>query len=154
MTTAGKVVTLETSGRQTGVIPARDQAVGTTTDPTESGGTYVVIPQMTLTLTTHGGDLLVHFDCSFNLQDDDDWDMAMFLDTVQVSNSERHMEFHASDGVIGIVPGSMDGAVGSIQALLTGLSAGSHTVDIRWKANAGSARANGTQRWISAVEIL
>lgn len=119
------------------------QVVGTTSDPTTASGSYVVIPEMTLTLACTGAPLWVGFSSSFNVQAADAFDFAIHVDGTIHAPSSRHME---SATVIAA-------AVGGTQALITGLAAGNHTIDVRWKATANSARALGVLRSLSITEL-
>lgn len=107
---------------------------------------------MTATITTTGGDALVIFGGSFNLQDGDSFDIAVFADGTEVTASRLHLEFHGG-ALLGLTPAHMDGCPCSLHVLVGSLSSASHTFDVRWAQVAGTARAVGTNRRISALEI-
>lgn len=119
------------------------QVAGSTANPTYAVGTYAVIPEMTLTLACTGAPVWLGFSSSFLIQAADAFDFAIHVDGTIHAPSTRHLE---SATVIAA-------AVGSTQALITGLAAGNHTFDVRWKQTAGSARALGILRSLSATEL-
>lgn len=136
------------------VLPVRSTATGTTSSPTTTSASFVVIPQMTLTITTQGGDVFVDFDCTFNLQDDDSFNIQIFVDGVALEGTLRHLEFHGASGLLGLGPGSIDGIAISLYARVQNLSAASHTFDVRWQRSAGTARARLTERQIQVIEVF
>ena len=119
------------------------EVVGTTSGPTTASGSFVVIPEMTESVTSAGGSLLVQFSGSFGFAAADAFDFSIFVDNSEVANSRRHMES-------AIILASM---VGSTQALVKGLAAGAHIIEVRWRATAGAARAVGTLRSLTIVEV-
>lgn len=119
------------------------QVAGSTSGPTTASGSYVVIPEMTLTLNTNGKNVLIQFSSSFNLQAADGFDFSIHVDGAENVPSKRHMESATAIAAV----------VGSTMALITGLAAGSHTFDVRWKATAGSARAVGILRSLIITEL-
>lgn len=128
----------------------------TTVSPTKTGAAFAVIPQMTATFTGQLRDVMVEFSGAFNVQDDDEFDVAIFLDGVQIAASTRHIEFHASTGLLGLTPGSIDGTTAQTMALILALSAVPHTIDVRWSETGpggSTARAIGTQRQLIIREI-
>lgn len=134
-------------------VSASGTVPGTTSAPTQTSGTYAVIPEMTLTVTTHGGNVLVAFDGSFDLQSGDDWLVSIFVDGAQNSASEREAKFFGGS-LLGLTPAEVQAVPIGCSALVTGLAAGSHTFDARWRRLAGTARALSTQRQLSVVEVL
>jgi hypothetical protein len=108
---------------------------------------------MTLTVTTHGGNVLVLFDGSFDLQSGDDWLVSIFVDGAQNSASEREAKFFGGS-LLGLTPSEVQAIPIVCSALVTGLAAGSHTFDARWRSLAGAARALDTQRQLAVVEVL
>lgn len=133
---------------------SRGTAMGSTSAPTQSSSSFAVIPEMSLTLTTRGGDVLVRFNGTFNLLNLDNWDVAIFVDGVEYNGTRRTAGFTSAAGALGLVLGTLDGMVTTLDAFVTGLAAGSHTFTVQWKKNAGTARAIGTQRRLDCVEIL
>jgi hypothetical protein len=119
------------------------QVAGSTSGPTTASAAYVVIPEMTLPLNTNGKTVLIQFSSSFNLQAADAFDFAIHVDGSIHAPSTRHME--SATAVASLV--------GSTQALITGLAAGAHTFDVRWKQTAGSARAVGVLRSLIVTEL-
>lgn len=134
-------------------LPARGQANGSTSAPTSTNASFVLIPEMTVTITTQGGDVLVTFTSSFNLQSGDNWDFAIYTDSSLQTGTQRHVEFHGGS-LIGLTPATFDGYATCITFLVTGLAAGSHTFEARWSRAAGTARCVGTQRNIVALEVF
>lgn len=141
--------------RNTGPIAAFQRATGSTSSPTKNGTTFAIIPEMTVTVTSNGGLMRVHFGCTFTLLDNDEVDIALFKDGVQLSSTLTTMDFHASSGVAGLSPGSIDGLVGTLEFVDDTLVAGqSVTYDASWAEIAGTARARETQRHIVAYEFF
>lgn len=134
-------------------LPARGQANGSTSAPTTTSGTFAVIAEMTVTITTQGGDVQVTFNGDFNVQNGDSFDIAVFTDTVEQTGTRRHVEFFGGS-LLGLTPANIPGIPLSLTAFVTGLAAGSHTFDVRWARTAGTARAFTTQRNIQALEVF
>jgi hypothetical protein len=63
------------------------------------------------------------------------------------------MQLVMSTGAL-VSVGSMPGVEASAFHLATGLAAGSHTFDVRWGVNGGTARAIGTNRKINIMEVF
>lgn len=121
---------------------ASSEVVGTTANPSSVSVAFVLLPEMTLALTTNGGPVLVLFSSTLStLVDGDSFDYAIFVDGVEVVPSERRFD-----------PPGATNIPGSTQALLT-LAAGAHTFEVRWKAVIGSAAAFGTDRSLTVVEL-
>ena len=123
---------------------------GSTSGPTTTSGTFSLLPEMTITANTNGGDVLLMFQGAFNLQINDDLIISPFVDSVEISTTHR-IRLAIVAGILSSVEVTM---VGSINVLATGLSAGSHTFDIRWLASGGTARAYLTQRVFNIVEVI
>lgn len=130
----------------------RGTVTGSTANPTSSNASFVVIPEMTVSLTTAGGSVLVLFDCTFNIQTVDSFSYAIFLDGVVVAGATRQVtsSFSLSLGLLTLD----DQQPASVHALLLAPAAGAHTIDVRWARLAGTARAFGTQRKLSAIELF
>jgi hypothetical protein len=133
-------------------VGAQAQAVGTTSGPTSTNAAFVVIPEMTTTITTIGGSVLVLFDSGFNVQGGDSFNIALFLDGVEVANTRRQitLSFTITLGIL-----TLDNQQpASTHSLLTGLAAGAHTIDVRWANLAGTNRATLTQRILTVKELF
>lgn len=128
------------------------EALGTTANPTHTLATYAVIPEMTIPITTFGGNIIVDFNGDFTALSLDDWDIAIFLDAVESAKTRRKIAFTATFGLIGLLLGFIGGSVVAIHAVLYGVAPGAHTVDVRWRAIVGTARANGTRRSLYVQE--
>lgn len=129
-------------------------AVGSTSSPTTTSGTFATLSEMTVTLTTTGGPVMVSFNGTFSLQSGDDFDISIFVDGSEQAASRRRQQMTGASGLLGLLPGSMGGAPGTTEAWVTGLSAGSHTFTLRWRANAGTGRAYLTQRQLICREMF
>lgn len=118
-------------------------AVGTTANPTTTSGIYVDLPEMTVTLTTAGGDLLV-------------WCNGAFL----------HNTLSATTTLALSLDGAAEVAIREFSEMVannifqmvcmhrfTGVSAASHTVKGRWQTGAGQATARSTERSILVMEV-
>jgi hypothetical protein len=134
-------------------VPAMASANGSTSAPTTTSGSFVVIPEMTVTLTIPAGSVKVDFSGCFNMQHNDNWAYAMFVDGVEASGTRRNMQLVMSTGAL-VSVGDHPAMEASTHHLATGLSAGSHTFDVRWFVTGGAARAVGTQRKLIAIEVI
>src|SRR5690348_12077076 len=117
-------------------------AVGVTSGPTTTSTTPAQMPDLTLSITTTGGDLLVLY-----------W--------AAVDNS-------VSNGNVFLGP-SLDGAAQPSGAIVfgqgtnlntpsgswhyTGVAAGIHTVAIQWNVDGGTGTANTTRRALHVIEL-
>lgn len=124
-------------------------AVGSTSAPTESGGTFVVIPEMQGTLTLRNGTGITAVgNVNLELQVGDEVEVSMFL--VDASSAATEITGMRStltgDGKVR-VPVTTQIAPSEI----TGPTP--HTVQIRWRAITGTARAISTNRRLFAAEF-
>lgn len=126
---------------------------GSTSAPTRVAGTFAVIPEMTITMTTSGGDVMVTFNGSFTVNNGDSFDMAIFLDAAEVTGTRRRCDFFGGSLGAALNPANINSFPAGLQALNKPLAAGSHTFDVRWARVAGTARARGTERNLIAVEL-
>jgi len=116
-------------------------AVGSSSGPTTISTTPVQMPDLTLSITTTGGDLLVLYWAAVN-----------------------------SSGAFDVFLGpSLDGAAQPAGAIVfgqgtnlntpsgswhfTGVAAGTHTVAIQWNVDGGTGTANTTRRAMHALEL-
>lgn len=119
-------------------------AVGSTSSPTRTAATYADVPEMSVTLTTVGGDLLVWFET-----------------TATINTSSVSGTFALDlDGGGEFAPRSFqqDNAVTYAAVLimyrLTGVAAGSHTVKARFISNGVAVvTAYSTQRSLTVLEL-
>ncbi|MCC7372535.1 MAG: hypothetical protein IT306_29245 [Chloroflexi bacterium] len=117
-------------------------ASGTTNSPTTTSISYSDLAEMSVTMTTTGGDLLCWFASAFAHSD--------ATKAIQIAFS--------LDGAAEVGAFSLNEAVANKTFLgvglwrFTGVSAGSHTVKIRWLTDGATATANGTQRQILVLE--
>jgi hypothetical protein len=134
-------------------LGVRSSVNGTTSSPTSTNAAFVVIPEMTTTVTTIGGDLLCIFDSGFNLlSPNDSFNFALFLDGVEVTGTRRQVTLSVSV-TLGLINTDNQQPSGC-HAFITGVSAGAHTLTARWAVLAGTARANLTQRKLTLVELF
>lgn len=120
----------------------RGSAVGSTSNPTTTSGTYVDMTDMSVTLTTTGGDLVV-------------W----FSGTIQNSTSGQGVKVALSlDGAAEVGAGTFVTAAASQQAVIALVhrfaapSAASHTVKVRWFVSGGTGTAVGIDRELIVQE--
>jgi hypothetical protein len=135
---------------------ARDRVKGTTSAPTRNATTYAVLAEMTRTITTGGGDVMLFFGGNFQLLSGDAFDLAFHRGGTVLTEDEAPIMSPAFFGgsLLGLNPGRLDDLPVSMFGYVTGLAAGSYTFDLRWKATAGTARAVGAKRWFAAIELL
>lgn len=132
---------------------AEYQAVGVTSAPTTTSGTFVVIPEMTLPFTVQGNKQFIMFSGDFTMHNGDDWNFALFLDAVEIANTRRLMQEVDPGGLLG-TPGMIPGFPTNTAIVLSTLVVGSsHTVDVRWAVTGGTARATLTQRALIIQDI-
>ncbi len=127
------------------------RAVGTTTQHiNRNSGSFVDIDSenLNLTITTQGGDVLVHFDCSVR-HSDGSRGATVYFD-VNVDGSLLGTGW-------GIMENKMDVYYHNVSftRLLQNLSAGSHTFKMQWKENSGGGRgarlAPHAQFWVREI---
>jgi hypothetical protein len=135
------------------ILTTTGTVVGTASAPTSTNASFVQIPQMTLALITHGAPVFVFFNGCFNMQNGDNWDLAIYVDGSLNAASQQHQQFFGGS-LLGLVPANMPGCTVNAMALVTGLSAGSHTFEARWSVAAGTARTVGVQRTLTAFEFI
>lgn len=150
---SGKYLQTKGAAAPTWISSAKQSAVGTTSAPTTTSASYVVIPQMTVTITTSGGNVLILFNGAFNIQSNDDFTVGIHEDAVLVSGTEQRSAFFGGS-LLGLTPGAITSGIASTIGMTVAPSAGSHTYDVRWKVAAGTARAITTQRQIIVTELL
>lgn len=133
---------LDSGGQE---VLVRSKTTATTSAPTTASATPAVIPEMTITCTTVGGEVVVLYSMGLNVLDGDAGEIQLYVDGSPVASTLRTISFD-------VVAGSNNSAPG-FTALVTGLSVGAHTFEAQWRATAGSLRANGTQRGMQLFEI-
>ena len=118
-------------------------AVGSSSGPTTTSTSYADLTDMSVTLTTTGGDLLCFFAGSVS--------ESGLANAIIVAFS---LDAAAEVGEIAWnAPGAnyIEPIVGLWR--FTGVSAASHTVKVRWKVDAGTATAQTTRRYLLVVEL-
>lgn len=135
--------TVDTAHIAANAVSQLQQANGTTADPTTtSTGSFVVIPEMTITMTTTGGVLVAFFTGRFLQQSGTRIGISAHLDGTNAAASERSHIFAGTDyeALLGFV-------------YLWTPSAGSHTVTARWYTSGGTAKAVSTHRTLIVAEL-
>lgn len=119
-------------------------AVGSTSDPTTtSTGAFVLIPQMTITMTTTGGPLLAWFNGRFKHGTASNLiGTAPYLDSALQADGERTHNFAGVDYQTDLG-----------WCYVWTPSAGSHTVEARWYTSGGTATALSTCRTLILAEL-
>ena len=118
-------------------------AGASTPSPTTNSTTYVDMPDMSATVTTKGGELIVFFTGSF------------YNDTLGANN---YMAV-SLDGAAEIGEQNVDQAVAGVtfsQAVIArfiGVAAGEHTVKVRWKVSGGIVTNYGLRRNLIVMEV-
>jgi hypothetical protein len=119
-------------------------ADGVTAGPTATSGIYVAMPDMSVTLTTTGGDLIAVFDGAFSINTSgQSIFIALRLDAGADVADNTHNFQHTAQPV----------AVGT-NYRWSGVAAGSHTVTARWQVT-GTAQitATSTYRRLTVHEV-
>lgn len=118
-------------------------AAGATGTQTTTSGSYADLAEMSVTLTTTGGDLLVFF-------------LGAFAHSTLGAATVTALKLDAAAEVGAF---SLNANVATYTFLManirrfTGVSAASHTVKVRWLTNAATASANGSDRYLLVVEL-
>ena len=115
---------------------------GSTSGPTTTSSSYADLAEMSVTLTTTGGDLLVDFDAGA-------YASTGGLTATFAISLDGASEVHIRDYNLG----SSAVTPLSLHHRFTSVSAASHTVKIRWKTSGGTITAFGTQRSLRVVEL-
>jgi hypothetical protein len=126
-------------------------AVGTTANPTYSSGTPAVIPEMSATITASGVHVSMRFEGTFELQDGDAFDVALYRDGVLIEGKTRRLAFNGGVGVLD--PAASLVMPVSLQKLILNETEGSHTYNVRWTRISGTARAYDVQRDFAVIEV-
>jgi hypothetical protein len=122
------------------------QATPSTSGPTTASGTYAVIPEMTITVTTKGNDILLLFSIVLaSSVPGYQYAMAFFRDGAMIGP-----EF---DGGNTMTAGNFLQIPFAQSFLDNTAAAGSHTYDVRWKATSGTVVSVALQRTFQLVEL-
>jgi hypothetical protein len=128
------------AGLYGGLVNNPNSAVGATVQPGTSSATYVTLPEMSLGLTTRGNRVLVLFSGSFQRAAAGKIFIAAYRDSAAVSQVVQKF-FQAGE------------TAGMSLSFLDNPAAGAHTYEIRWRVDAGSGTALGTDRQVQVVEF-
>jgi hypothetical protein len=128
---------------------ARSAVGGATSDPSTSSATFAVLAEMTEQIQVLGGVVEVGFDGSFSLPGGSAGEIQIHVDG-DPYGTPRPISYASSQGALDPAP-SVVVAV-SVGAHVAGLSAGSHTFDLRWRATAGAVTAVGVGRELRVRE--
>lgn len=118
------------------------RAVGTTSGPTTTSASYATLEEMTVTLTTTGGQLECVFEGTFLHSTPAASVFVCFRLDSGSNTAER--QFHAV--------AAAHAQVRTTHHTFTGVSAGSHTVIVRWLTSAATATAVGVERSLRVRE--
>lgn len=133
------------------IIGAKSIVTGSTSNPTTTSATYVVIPEMTITLLTFRS-VRIDFTGAFNVQSNDDFTLGIHENGTLIPGAEYRVSFFGGS-LLGLVPAAITSFPVGLSALTTS-TPGSNTYDIRWKRTAGTARALLTQRQLIVIETI
>lgn len=124
--------------------PTSGRAVGTTSGPTTTSATFATLAEMSVTVTTTGGNLLINFAGNFNVLRNDDARLQVFVDGTALGPEYTLTNANNDIGIF----------MAAINELKTGLAAGSHTVTLQWRRVGGTARAYLVNRTLIVSEVL
>lgn len=127
------------------------RVVGSTNPASSTNASFVVVPEMTTSLSISTGRAQLVFSGTFDVRDGDSFDLALFVDGAEQSGSRRRVEYQSAQ-LISIVPGRIPADTLSLTWGATGLSAGSHTFSVRWARVGGTARCVGVMRSLEVNE--
>lgn len=153
-TAAGQALTADAGGQCSAAVflgPTRQSviAVGTTADPTEAGAVAVPIPEMTATLTLRSGTgITCVANVNLDIQSGDEVETSIWVvDSGSVATEIANTR-------------SLTSTVGKVRVPVTTQIAPTeitgptpHTVQLRWRAITGTARAVATNRRLFAAEF-
>jgi hypothetical protein len=113
--------------------PSANYELNEASDYTTTSTSFVDVDatsgKLSLTITTNGGDVLVHFEGAIAINSSNKVYLEIDIDGVPVGGDDG-----INVGKHGINP-----HVVSFTRLITGLSTGSHTFKLQWKVSAGTA---------------
>ena len=137
----GTIATADLAGHS---ISQTSVATGATNNPTTTSGAFVDVPEMALTMTTTGGDVLA-------------WFTTAAQPTILSAICTFSFKVDAGGNVFQN-PASQPASTSALCAVslvgvFTGLSAGSHTFKVQWATNAGTLQAYATLRYLIVVEL-
>jgi hypothetical protein len=114
------------------------RALGTT-DVATNSTTFVLMTDMSVTLTTGAGNSLVNFTTTINHSRDNRFsEIALFVDGVRQVTIRRFATHREEINPV------------TITHLVTGLTAGTHTFDIRWRTqNADTTVSQQAATWVA-----
>lgn len=124
-------------------VTQRGIARGTTSNPTTASTTYVDLTEMSVTLTTTGGDLLVFWGANIHHNTIG----ALVTFGVSLDGAAEVDEHLFAIPAAAVVYGQTDISYFAAPA------AGSHTVKVRWKVSAGTGTAYLTLRRLLVIEV-
>jgi hypothetical protein len=116
-------------------------AIGSTSGPTTTSLTMVQMPDLTLSITTTGGDLLVFY-----------WSAVNNSTTANVFLGPSLDGSAPPSGAVAF-GGGTDFNTPSGSWHFAGVAAGTHTVAIQWNVDAGTGTANSTRRAMHVLEL-
>lgn len=127
-------------------------AAGSTSNPTTTSASFVLIPEMTVTASTRGTrPVIVLFAGSFQIQSDlvngDMIEIALFVDGVQVAGPVTSLGSAGGLAPTRTIPAT---AIARVTP-----SPGSHTYEARWRrpSGGGTCRCYGTDRKLAIQEL-
>lgn len=137
-----KWATIVTAMLAANAITQVGSAIGSSSDPTTTSTSFVDLTDMSVTLTTTGGDLIaILVDTTSNNTTGQVTYQGLKLD----SGSDVSIQYQHT------ATANYSGTIVSI-ALFTSVSAASHTVKGRWRVLGGTGTAAGTQRILIVLE--
>lgn len=117
-------------------------AAGSTSGPTTTSTTYVDLTDMSFSITTSGGDILVFF-------------VGGFQNSAAGNQVLLQLYVDAAGGGAVSISEPVSGYVFSVASIFrfTGISAGAHTIKAKWAVTAGTGTALSTTRYLTALEV-
>lgn len=124
--------------------PSSASSVITTSGPTHASNTWITIPEMSGTINVRAQSRIIVFaSTTIELAANDDIDFIFYLTPVggmesAILSSQRNIKMN--------MLGTTIRQNVCLQEMILNLNPGQYTVDLRWRANSGIAKAIGTQR--------
>lgn len=145
----GQVVTADisalavgTNELQANAVSQVSMATGSTSDPTTTSGSAADVPQMSVTLTTTGGPVLLWFTGVFS---NGTAGNTMVLYAVLDGSTVQQREW--------TFPSANQQVIAPHAHLFTGVSVASHTFKMQWLTTGGTLKGHGTYRSLIALEL-
>lgn len=122
-----------------------------TSGPTTTSATPVVVPEMTATVVVAGGNVKIDFSGSFVFAGGTAGTFGLYRDGSLIANSDRAISFTDAQGALD-PSGSITLNV-ALSAMIAAETSGSHTYEARWSRSSGTLTGVTTKRSFIVAEM-